>query len=804
MEKLWQDLRFATRSLMKKPGYTLVVVLTLALGIGAVAAVFSFFNAVLLRPLPYERSERLAQLQSTESEKAGAYFSYPDFTDLRDQNQSFERMATVRSGGWTLTGDGDAERVPGARVSAEFFPMLGVKPALGRVFRPEEDRPGADRVVMLHHKVWERRFGGDPGIVGRTLTLNGYRYMVIGVLPPDFHFFPIEISIAEIYGTLAYEGGLLNERQTRRLAIFGKLRPGATLAQAQSEMSGIARRLAEQLPQTNANRGVKLVSLQEQVAGGVRGSLLTLLGAVAFLLLIACANVASLLLARSAARRKEIVIRSALGASRWRVTRQLLTESLLLAGLGGAAGLLLAHWIVKAIVALNPSGLPRLGEVSVDAQAMLFTGGVALAVSVICGLIPARQSSRIDLNQSLREDSQSATAGAHRSALRRTLVIAEVALALALLVGAGLLGRSFARLMQVDLGFKPENALKLTVALPVTQYGDDQRKAAFIERALERIRALPGVESAAVANVTPLSGYQSPLNFEIEGLPPAPPGLQPSAEYRAVSHDYFRTMGISLRRGRPFTEQDVKRASQGGGVAIINEALARRYFPDEDPLGKRLALTKDDAGWCEIIGVAGDVKHTGVIAEAAPEIYASTLHSATGAYDLVVRSAAAPTQLIGAVRGQFRELDPNLPLFTVRTLEEVIALNLARQRFAVALLGAVAAIGLLLAAVGVYGVMAYSVSRRTREMGVRMALGARSGDVLRMVLSEGLKLTAIGVPAALALTQLMKNLLYGVSAADPLTFVGVPLLLAVVAMITCWLPARRAAKTDPIAALRQE
>jgi len=808
METLWQDLRYAARSFVRKPGYTLVIVLTLTLGIGAVSAVFSFFNAVLLRPLPYEQSERLAQLRSTESEKDGAYFSHPDFIDLRDQSQSFELMAAARSGGWTLTGDGDAVRLPGARVSAEFFPMLGVKPALGRVFRPEEDRPGAERVVMLHHNVWQRRFGGDPGIVGRTLTLNGYGYTVIGVLPRDFHFFPIEISIAEIYGTMAYETTLLNHRETRRLAIFGKLRPGATLAQAQSETSGVARRLAEQFPQTNANRGVKIVSLQEQVVGGVRGSLLALLGAVGFVLLIACANVAALLLARATARRKEIVIRSALGASRRRVMRQLLTESLLLACLGGAAGLLLAHWMVRVMVSLNPKGLPRLGEVSVDSQAMLFTGGLALLVSVICGLIPARQSSHLDLNQSLREDSHSATAGAQRSALRQTMVIAEVALALVLLVGAGLLGRSFARMMQVDLGFRPENVLKLTAALPATQYKDDQQKAAIIERALERIRALPGVEAAAVANVTPLSGYNSPINFDIEGRPPAQPGAQLSAEYRAVSHDYFRTMGISLRRGRPFTEQDVKQSFQGGNVVIINEALARRYFPDEDPLGKRLALSKDGAGWREIIGVAGDVKHTGVIAETAPEIYAPTLRSASGAYDLVVRSAPPPAQIAGAVRGQFHELDPNLPLFTVRTLEETVALNLARERFAVALLGAFAALGLLLAAVGVYGVMAYSVSRRAREMGVRMALGAQSGDVMRMVLREGLKLTAIGVaiglPASLAVTQLMKNLLYGVSAADPLTFAGVPLLLAVVSMIACWIPARRASKTDPMTALRQD
>jgi putative ABC transport system permease protein len=388
------------------------------------------------------------------------------------------------------------------------------------------------------------------------------------------------------------------------------------------------------------------------------------------------------------------------------------------------------------------------------------------------------------------------------------MVIAEVALAFVLLVGAGLLGRSFARMMQIDLGFRPENVLKLTAVLPATQYKDDQRKAAFIERALERIRALPGVEAAATANVTPLSGYNSPINFDIEGRPPAQPGSQPSAEYRAVSHDYFRTMGIGLLRGRTFTEQEVKQLFQGAGVAMINEALARRYFPDEDPLGKRLALANDDSGWREIIGVAADVKHNGVIDDAAPEVYAPTLRSASGAYDLVVRSAAAPAQVTGAVRGQFRELDPNLPLFTIRTLEETIALNLARPRFAVALLGAFAALGLLLAAVGVYGVMAYSVGRRAREVGIRMALGAQSGDVLRMVLREGLKLTAIGaaigLPASLALSRVMKGLLYGVSAADPLTFVGVPLLLAVVAMIACWIPARRAAKTDPMTALRQD
>jgi putative ABC transport system permease protein len=688
-------------------------------------------------------------------------------------------------------------------VSAEFFPMLGVKPIVGRVFLPEEDAVGAPRVVILHYNLWQRRFGGDPKIVGRQLTLNGYAHTVIGVLPPEFHFFPVEISIAEMYGTLAYEGDRLKQRESRFLTIIGKRKPGVTLAAAQADVGAIAARLAEQFPNTNAKRGVKLMDIHEQVIGAVRLALWVLFGSVLCVLLIACANVANLLGAAAAARQKEIAVRAALGAGRWRVARLLLTESALLAVIGGVCGVALAAWTIKLLTLLNPKGLPRLTEINLDHRALLFTGAIVSLTSLAFGLTPTWQATKINLGATLKEGGRTG-AGAGSPRLRRGLVVAEVALAFALLVGAGLLLRSFKRLTEVDLGFNPNNALKLTAALPATQYGDDIRKIAFMERALERLKALPGVEAAAAANVTPLTGYAANLPFDIENRPPAQPGEQPNAEYRAVSADYFRAMGMRLRRGRWFTEQDMKQ----GRVAVINEALARRYWPNEDPLGRRLRIAKSDGQWREIIGVVGDIRHTAVEAAPQPELYEPTLRNAAGFYDVVVRSSVAPESLTQAARAEFRNLDPNLPLFTVRTLAETVQINLARQRFAAQLLGAFALLALALAAVGLYGVLSYSVSQRTREIGLRMALGARERDVIRMVLREAMRLaligTSIGLALALAAGRVMTNLLYGVTAADPLTLAGVIVVLGAVSLLACWLPAHRAAKADPMIALRGE
>jgi len=812
METLWQDIRFGARTLLKKPGFTFIVIVTLALGIGANTAIFSIVNAVLLRPLPYQDAERLTLFRATEAEKESNPFSYPDIVDLRERQQSFTELAAIRSGGWTLTGTGDAARIPGARVSAEFFPMLGVKPVVGRVFLPEEDRPGAPRVVMLHYNQWQKRFGGDPEIVGRQLTLNGYSHTVIGVLPPEFHFFPVEISIAEMYGTLAFEGERLNQRESRFLAVIGKRKPGVSVQQAQADVSGVAARLAEQFPNSNAKRGIKLVDLHEQVIGNVRLALWVLLGSVLFVLMIACANAANLLLAQAAARQKEIAVRAALGASRWRVLRQLLTESLLLAGCGGTLGILLAHWTIKALASLNPKGVPRLTEINLDGRVLLFTGIVVLVTSVAFGLAPAWQAAKIDLSQTLKEGGRTG-AGISGARLRRGLVVAEIALAFVLLIGAGLLIHSFSRLMQVDLGFNPNNVLKLSVSLPPTVYKDDAQKNAFIERALERIKALPGVEAAASANVTPLTGYAANLPFDIENRPPALPGEQPNAEYRAVSADYFRALGMQAPRGRGFTEQDVKQSSQSGGGVIINEALAERYWPGEDPLGKRILIAKSNpaqAGgqWREIIGVAGNVRQTGVETAPLPEMYEPTLRNAAGFYDIVVRSSVPPESLTRSVRAEFRELDPDLPLFTIRTLAETVQMNLARQRFAMQLLGAFAALALVLASIGIYGVLAYSVTQRTREIGVRMALGAQPRDVLLQILREAMQWVLAGglcgLLLALALSRMLANLLFGVTATDPLTFAGVALLLIVVALLACVIPARRAARIDPMIALRQE
>jgi putative ABC transport system permease protein len=808
MNNLWQDLRYATRTLLKKPGFALVVILTLALGIGVNTAIFSIVNAVLLRPLPYEDADRLTLFRATEADREGSYFSYPDIKDLHERQQSFAQLAAIRSGGWTLTGAGDAERLPGARVSAEFFSMLGVKPVVGRVFSPEEDRPGAERVVMLHYNLWQRRFSGDPNIVGRRLTLNGYPHTVIGVLPPEFHFFPVEITIAEIYGTLAFEGERLNQRESRFLSIIGKLKPDITLTAAQADVSAVAGRLAEQFPNTNAKRGVKLINLHDRVTGNVRLALWVLLGAVLFVLLIACANAANLLLAQAATRWKEVAVRAALGASRLRVLRQLLTESLLLAISGGAFGILLAHWTIKAVAALNPKGLPRLTEINLDGRALLFTGVVVLLTSVAFGFAPAWQTTKLDLSQTLKEGGRTG-GGTGGLRLRRGLVVAEIALAFVLLVGAGLLIHSFTRLLQVDLGFNPQNVLKLSVAFPPTQYKDEGQRTAFMERALERIKALPGVEAAAAANVTPLTGYAANLPFDIENRPPALPGEQPNAEYRSVSADYFRALGIRLVRGRRFTEHDVKQSSS----VIINEALAERYWPGEDPLGRRILIAKsniDQNGgqWREIIGIASNVRHTGVEAAPSPEMYEPTLRNTAGFYDIVIRSSTSPESLTRSVRAEFRELDRDLPLFTIRTLAETVQINLARQRFALQLLGAFAGLALALAAIGIYGVLSYTVAQRTREIGLRMAVGAQSGDVLKLILREAMRWVLLGglcgLAIALALSRVLTNLLYGVTTTDPLTFISMAALLALVALVACYLPARRAAKVDPMIALRTD
>jgi len=799
--------------LVKSPGFTFVAVVALALGIGANTAIFSVVNAVLLRPLPFVNAEQLVKVYGGRARGGTGYtpVSYPDFADYKKQAQSFDRVASYSLAGTTLMSGGDEpERLDGAVVSAELFPMLDAKPALGRVFSAEEDQPGAAPVIVLSYGLWQRRFNSDPKISGQEIKIGGRTATVLGVMPAGFKF-PVQADRVDYWSPLSSDPGiapLLTARGMRFLPVIASLKPNVTLRQAEAEMNTIASRLAAQYPATNTGGSVHLESLHEDLVGDIRPALLVLLGAVGFVLLIACANVANLSLARAAARSKEIAIRTALGASRMRVVRQLLTESLLLSLCGGAVGLMLAVWGVDLLVAASPPDIPRLAEIGIDGRVLLFTLGVSILTGIVFGIAPALQISKHDLNESLKEGDRGSTEGLRRNRVRGLLVVSEVALSLMLLVGAGLLIKSFLHLLETDPGYDTERVLAADIALARTKYPEPDQQAVFFQQAIQRVAALPGVEAVGATTLLPLGGSDTRISFNIEGHPPFPRGETPAARYQIASPDYFRVMNIPLHKGRSFTEQDAKDSPP---VVIVSEAFARRFFADEDPIGKRVLIdtVAENPPPSEIIGVVGDVRHGGLDAKTEMGFYVSYLQSPARNMELVVRSRSIdPALLSSDVRGAIKEIDKNQLIWEMRTMSRLVAQSVAPRRFNMLLLGAFAFVALVLAIVGIYGVMAYTVTQRTHEIGIRLALGAQTTDVLRLIVTQGMMLALVGVgiglAGAFATTRLMRSLLYGVSATDPLIFFGVSLLLAFVALVACYIPARRAMRVDPMVALRYE
>lgn len=817
MNTLWQDIRYASRMLWKNPGFTFVAVLALALGIGANTAIFSVVNGVLLRPLPYEDSQQLVAIYGANAGAAAERMplSFPDFTDYKNQARTLEHLAAYASSGTSLMSGGDEpERIMGASVSAELFPMLGAKPEFGRVFTTEEDQPGSAPVIVLSHGLWQRRFNSDQGIIGREIALGSRSATVLGVMPADFKF-PIEQDRHDFWmpytPDIAGDGSTyLTGRDTRFLTAIARLKPNVTLEQAQAEMSTVAGRLEAQYPASNTGRGVRLVSLHEDIVGDVKPALLLLLGAVGLVLLIACANVANLLLARSSARVKEMAIRTALGASRARVIRQLLTESLLLSCAGGILGLLLAMWGVDLIVAASPADLPRLTEIGLDAGVLAFAFGVSILTGLVFGLAPALAASKLSLNESLKEGGRSSMQGARGNRVRSVLVVSEVALSLVLLIGAGLLVKSFYRLLQTDLGYDTARILALNVPLSKAKYPDADSRARFFQEALERIKALPGVEAVGATNLLPLGGRDTFNTFNIEGRPRALPGAELAARSQVISPDYFRAMSTDVRNGRAFTERDAKNAPP---VIVVNESFARQHFAaGEDPLGKRILTDADELEKLpprEIVGIVRDVRQAGFDAKVAPAFYIPYLQSPVREMDIVVRSTLPDAStLTPAVRGAIKEVNSNQIIWEARTMRDLLARSVAPRQFNMLLLAIFAIIALTLAAIGIYGVMSYTVTQRTHEIGVRLALGAQHADVFKLVVGRGMTLALIGIGlgllTALIMTRLMTGLLYGVSANDPAVFVGIAALLAVVAFLACYIPARRAMKVDPLIALRYE
>jgi predicted permease len=804
METLLQDVRYGARMLLKSPGFTLVAVITLALGIGATTTIFSLVNGYLLRQLPYPDSERLVLINEISAQRGPmGGISFANLLDWREQNQVFTGIAAWSNGSYTLTGDGDPEQIPGSSISYNAFEVLGVSPVLGRTFRPEEDRPEHGLVVILGHGLWERRFGAKPEIIGQTITINDRPRTVIGVMPPEFKF----PEISELWLPLALDGFRVR-RTDYSLACVARLKPGVMLAQAQADMNSVARRIEEQNPVTNKAMGVSLIQMRARlVVATTRKVVLILFGAVVLVLLIACANVANLLLARASARQREIAIRAALGAGRWRIFRQLLTESFLLGAIGGAFGLALASWGIDLVLAAIPNELPFWMKFNIDNRVLGFTVGISLLTALVCGTAPALQASRVDLNETLKEGGRGA-AGVNHHRLRRLLVIAEVALSLILLIGAGLLMREFLRMQGINPGFKPENLLTMRIGLPGSKYDKPEKRSTFFQELIARIEALPGVQEAGATSHLPLRGTWW-RNLWVEGIPVLSAGQTPTINLNVITQGYFKAMGIPILMGRDFTDADM---SDRLKVTIIDERLAREYWPDQSPLGKRIRISppenEKNEPWSMIVGVVGNVKNESLSLTQNKSVYLLHAQFPLGGMGLAVRATANPESLVGAIREQVKEMDPNLPVTQVLTMTEVVSRSIYRSRLFAILFGVFAGIALLLASVGIYGVMSYSVAQRTHEIGIRLALGARRSDVSRLIVVQGMKLTVvgtvIGLAGGLALTRLIRSLLYEVSTTDPLTFGLVAALLGIVALLACYIPARRATKVDPLVALRCE
>jgi putative ABC transport system permease protein len=815
-DEMFQDLRYGARMLLRQRAFTIAAVIALALGIGANTAVFSVVNAVLLRPLPYQNSDRIAMIWGNflllKIEQLSAKAA--EYVDYRDQTQSFETVAAFHREDFVLTGGSQAERVAGARVTANLFPMLGAKAAQGRLISAEENQTGRDNVMVVSHKFWQTRLGGEPNVIGRNVRLSDSSYTIIGVTPAGFEFPHPSFNFTgpvEFWIPLTFTTEQVTQRQDPYyLNVIALLKPNVTIEQARAEMTTLGQRFERELGfrggylgPNNESGGwrITVMPLQEQVVGNSRRALLVLFAAVGLVLLIACANAANLLLMRSTVRQKEMAIRAAMGAHRLRLIRQLLTESLLIAALGAAGGLTLASLGVKALVALGPDNLPRLQEIDVDGRVLFFTLALSVLTGLIFGLAPALQASRPRLQHTLKEGGAAATRGRHW--LRNLLVVSEVAIAMTLLVGAGLMLNSFVRLQRVDTVVDVDKTLTVEINLPSTKYTEPAQVTAFFQELVRGVESLPGVEQVSLSNVMPLGAYALNDPFAIEGRAYTAENATWAA-WHAVMPNYFRTLGIPFIAGRDFTEQGAGVAS---GETVINETMARRYFPNENPTGKRIALGKGPP-WLTIVGVVKDIRQRGLESEAGPDWYFPFSRRPSVYACLLLRTSGDRMSLASAIRSQVSAIDKDQPVTAIRTLNEVIASTTAPRRFNTLLIAIFAAVALALAAVGIYSVISYSVTQRTQEVGVRMALGARPGDVIRLILKQGLAMTLIGVAAgilgAIATARVMSGLLYGVTATDPATFVAISLLLAIVAMLACYLPARRAARVEPIAALRCE
>ncbi len=816
MQTLWQDLRYGARMLLKQPGFTLIAVVTLSLGIGANTALFSLINTVLLRPLPFKDPDQLVAVCEWRASSGAAKLTISghEYLGWREQSRVFENIAVYNSASLNLTGSGEPEALEALTVSTDYFPVLGVKPLLGRSFQPDEDQQGGARVAVLSHKFWQRRFGADPALVGRTITLNDKGYTVVGVMP---------VSEAQFTPDLWVPIDLEQVRQrvgAHNLLVFGRLKAGVTLAQAQADLNVVAQRLEQQYPSDNVGHGVFIQPLRATVIGEVSNALWVLFGAVGFVLLIACANVTNLLLTRAATRQKELAIRAALGAGRARLMRQLLLESLLLSALGGVLGVLLTLWITDLLPKLKAINLPRLDQLNVDWRVLAATAGFSLLTGLLTGILPAWRASRPNLTAWLNEG---ISPGLSRRRLGGLLVVFEVALALVLLVGAGLMTKSFSRLMNVEPGFNPQNVLTMDLELPGTRYREPVQRKQFYDQLLERLATLPGVQAVGASTDIPLDGGDSWSGITIEGRPAPPPGQTPQAAYRIISPDYFRALQVPLRKGRMFNAADARLAlplirwypqqpnppqfdePQAAPAVIINETLARQFWPNEDPVGQRLKLLFSP--WLTVVGVVADMHHTALDRRPNPELFLPHSQEPQAFMTVVVRTTNDPLSLAGAVREQVKAVDKDQPV-AITTLEQVFANSVGRRRFNTLLLGTFGSLALLLAVVGVFGVINYSVTQRTREIGVRLALGAQRRDIVRLVIGRGMGLTLLGVviglAASLVLTRLIADWLYGVSPTDAVTLLAVSLLLAGAALLACWIPARRAMKVDPLVALRYE
>jgi len=811
MNTLFKDIRYGVRSLLKHPGFTALVVITLAVGIGASSAIFSIVNTVLLRPLPYAQAERIVAIQELNREDKRVQVTPADFLDWRAQNTVFEQLAAILTRPANLALADQAERIDLAMTSANFFSVFGAQPERGRFFVPADEQAGHAPIVVVSHELWQRRYGGDASLVGKPITLDGVSYTVVGIAPAGFQYpdkSDVWIPPFRLAPTLNERMDPTQVRGFGMLAAVALLKPGVTLTRAKSEMETITARLRQQYPDTNNRRFSRVVSLHTHLVGETGPMLLMLFGAVTFVLLIACANVANLLLASAATRQKEMAIRTALGASRLRVMRQLLTESMMLALTGGVLGLLLALWGVALITKLLPQDFPRLDEINPDWRVLAFTLAASVLTGIFFGLAPALQISKTDVQETLKESGRGASSSRRHNRLRNLLIVGEVALSVVLLVGAGLLFRSFLQLQAVNTGFTSQQVLTLQLSPAGSNYRRDADYMAFYSQTMQRISAIPGVAAVGAINTLPLEKGPT-AGFRIEGRPPLTIDKWPGGNYRTVSTDYFRAMNIPIVQGRTFNERDTETAPL---VIIINQALANRDFPNDNPVGKRINLGNTDPKgqpvWWEIVGVAANVRSLELREEAMPEFYLSALQDTFRNMFVVVRTSVEPTSVAASVRRAAAEVDKSAAVSDVKTMEHIVNEAVTEPRFNLFLLGLFSAIALLLSAAGIYGVTAYSVTQRTHEFGIRMALGAQVGDVLTMIIRQGMLLIsagiAIGLLASFALTRLLRTMLFGVSVTDPLTFVAITLLLTVVALLACYIPARRATKVDPLVALRYE